>query len=298
MKRGRWIIYLMLLSSLLMLMLLWFGPSPEETQSNMYPRRVVTLSAGLTETVFATGGGDRIVGISRWTQYPPPVGFIPRCGDILEPDFDRILALEPDLLMLPDVSDNLKNFAKAHDIPVATYSLDSPQDVLKNIMLIGQELGNVPQAISLADRIKIDLERIRSSIPDGARPRTALVLHRQKGEAESIAVAGGGGYLDKMLAMVGAENVFSEYAAFADVSYQDLERHDPDVILVWQPGMSMSQGNTVLQQWGARGTLRAVRNGKIQILDDEDLMIPGPRFTLAAYSLLRAIYGESVLIKE
>jgi len=288
----------MLVSSLLMVALLFFRPAPDADESDLYPQRVIALSAGLTETVFATGGGGRLVGVSRWTWYPAQVGFIPRCGDILEPDYDRILALDPDLLMLPKGSETMAKFAEEHDIAVAFYSFESPQDVLRNVMLVGLELGNSAQAIALGNRIQTDLKRIRSRVPESERPKVALVLRRQPDAEERMVVAGGGGFVGKLLALVGAENVFADYEAFADVSYADLERLDPDVILAWQPGMTYVQEQAVLEQWAAQTSLRAVRNGKVRILSDDYLMIPGPRFTLAAYSLLRAVYGESVLRDE
>ena len=63
------------------------------------PQRIVSLAPSLTETLFALGLGDRVVGVTRFCAYPPEVLELPRVGGHLDPNFEAIVSLEPDLVV-------------------------------------------------------------------------------------------------------------------------------------------------------------------------------------------------------
>jgi ABC-type Fe3+-hydroxamate transport system substrate-binding protein len=63
------------------------------------PTRIVSLAPGLTEMLFALGAGDRVVGRTRWCDYPPRVTDIPSVGDGLSPNVESILSRRPDLVV-------------------------------------------------------------------------------------------------------------------------------------------------------------------------------------------------------
>src|SRR5258707_15896998 len=61
--------------------------------------RIVSLSPNTTETLFAIGAGDRLVGRSRFCDYPPEVRSIPSVGGYVDPSLEAILALAPHLVV-------------------------------------------------------------------------------------------------------------------------------------------------------------------------------------------------------
>ena len=71
----------------------WIGSAPEKTQ------RIVSLAPSLTELVFAMGAGNRIVGVTRFDNYPPEVSKLPKVGGFIDPNIEAVVELKPDLVL-------------------------------------------------------------------------------------------------------------------------------------------------------------------------------------------------------
>src|ERR1044072_6994628 len=68
------------------------------------PTRILSTSPSITETLFALGLGDRVVGVSRFCRFPPAVLKVPKVGTFLKPEAEVIAALRPDLVILHELS--------------------------------------------------------------------------------------------------------------------------------------------------------------------------------------------------
>src|SRR5215470_16207350 len=106
------------------------------------PRRVVTLAPNLTEIVFALGAGDRLVGVSEYSDYPEAARAIPRVGG-LEVDPERVAALRPDLV-LAIAEGNAQGAVRALQatgLPVTVTPSGSLDAVLQSVRLVAERLG-------------------------------------------------------------------------------------------------------------------------------------------------------------
>ncbi|MFW6286540.1 MAG: ABC transporter substrate-binding protein [Candidatus Sumerlaeota bacterium] len=302
MKRGRWIIPLMLLATALLLVLTVVDPAQKDAsvQDRVYPRRIITLSSGLTELVFALGAGDRVVGVSDWSSYPAEVGFLPRCGDIAKPREDQILKLQPDLILVPRNAEGVQLFAARHDIASVSYEMDSVLAVMSNTLQIGLELGETSAAVALADRIRQDLERLRVELPEKRRPSVAIVLGRRAGPPSELTIAAKDTFLGQLLRMVGGKNAFHEARGYPVVSAGELQRANPDVIVEIRRGELMPgwYERSLMNDWSVLDGVRAVENQRIHILNQDFMLAPGPRVAQAGYTLLRAVHGEAFLLER
>src|SRR5919198_322825 len=106
-------------------------------------RRIVSLSPATTELLFALGAGDRVVGRTRWCDYPPAARDVPSVGDGLNPNVEAVAARHPDLVVL--YRSPLDETAAASlgrlGIAAALVQQDRLEDVARAARLLGRLTG-------------------------------------------------------------------------------------------------------------------------------------------------------------
>src|SRR6185436_19044152 len=97
------------------------------------PSRIVSLIPAVTEMLFALGAGPRLVGVSSFDRFPPEVAKIPKVGALLDPDLDRILSLQPDLVILYHTQSDLRKQLERAQVPAYVYSHAGLRDVTSTL---------------------------------------------------------------------------------------------------------------------------------------------------------------------
>jgi iron complex transport system substrate-binding protein len=245
-------------------------------------RRIVSLSPATSELVFALGLGDRLVGRTRWCDYPPDVRRVADVGDGLAPNVEAVAARKPDLVLLyasPANRAAAERFA-ALGIPVAALALDRAADLRRAALLVGGLAGATRAADSLVDtfdslRTEVAHEAARHR---GPRPKVYVDVW-----ADPPMTVGRGSYLQEEVEAAGGDNVFDDLrAASATVSLEAIARRDPDVIVVLQTDTSRAPDLLARPGWDA---VRAVREGRILVLDGTLFGRPSLRMPLAERDL-------------
>ena len=244
--------------------------------------------------LFAIGAGAEVAGVSSYDRFPPEALAKPKVGALVDPDFERILSLRPDLVIVYGSQADLIARLERARIPIFRYQHAGLADITATIRAIGDRVGRADQARALADRIERDLAGIRASVAGRPRPRTALIFGRESGSLRGIFASGGVGFLHDMLEVAGGEDIF------ADITRENLQAttemllaRAPEVIIEthaaagWTPARVASEREV----WRALPALPAVRAGRIHILADDRLGIPGPRVAEAVRLLANALHG-------
>jgi len=129
-----------------------------------YPGRIICLTEETTETLYLLGQGDRIVGVSGYTVRPPEARTKPKISAFINAKFDKIVALEPDLILaFSDLQADLVAELIRRGLPVVTFNQRSVAEILQMIRMLGGLVGCQADAERLAERLEADLERIRES---------------------------------------------------------------------------------------------------------------------------------------
>src|SRR6476620_11152931 len=127
-----------------------------------YPQRIVCLTEETTETLYLLGEGDRVVGVSGYTVRPPEARQKPRISSFLHARFDKIEALEPDLILaFSDLQASITTELVSRGYPVFTFNQRSVPKILQMIRILGGIVGVADKAEALADGFEHGLERIR-----------------------------------------------------------------------------------------------------------------------------------------
>lgn len=253
------------------------------------PRRIVSTFPSITETLFALGVGDRVVGVSNYCHYPVAAAALPKVGTYAKPDPERIALLKPDLVIIQKSAAGLADRLSALGIAHAEVSIGSLADTYSMIQEIGRAAGVPERAEKLDAEIRGHLESVRKNTQTTRRPSVLMVVGRTPGMLSNLVAVGPATYLGELLEIAGATNVLKESAiAYPHISLETVVRLNPDVILdSSMMGREDRDGELLLQPWLARHELSAARNGAVYALTSDVLVTPGPR-VVNAVDLLRA----------
>jgi len=192
-------------------------------------RRIVSLSPSITEILFTIGAGPRVVGRTRWGDYPPAASAVPSVGDGLEPNVELVVARHPDLVVFYASQANDRAIAQLGALGIATASikLDRLDDLPGAARLLGRLSGAASRADSLADAFGRELDSARAALPPAAHRAAVIVWDNPP------IVIGAGSFLTELLALAGARNVFADVTQpSAPTSVEALSARDPDLLLV------------------------------------------------------------------
>src|SRR6188508_403695 len=128
-----------------------------------YPQRIVCLTEETTETLYALGAGDRVVGVSGYTCRPPEARQKPRVSAFINARFDKIDALRPDLILaFSDLQADIARELIRRGYPVYTFNQRSVDEILQMIRIVGALVGRADAGDALASRMEAGLDEIRA----------------------------------------------------------------------------------------------------------------------------------------
>ncbi len=258
--------------------------APAQVPAGQKPARIISLVPAVTEMLFAIGAGPAVVGVSSHDTYPAEVTTLPRVGALIDPDFERILTLRPDLVVVYGTQHDLIARLDRVKIPSFQYQHAGLPDITTTIRMVGDRIGRTTEARRLASAIEAEIAAVRARVAGRARPRTALLFGREPGGLRDIYASGGIGFLHDVLVAAGGENVFADVARQGvQATSEQLLARRPEVIIElrasgdWTPAR-IAQERAV---WRALPGLPAVQGNRIHLIADPAILIPGPRVTRA-----------------
>lgn len=233
----------------------------------------------LTEIVFALGAGDRVVAVSEYAVHPPEALMRPKIGGWMDPNREQLLALRADLLLTQGEHPALTAFAEANRLPIQSIRIESLEDIASAVRALGSRLGAESEADALIKQMESARDRIRAAVSDRPPVRAALFMGRMPNSLQGLTTISRGTFLDDLLALAGGTNVFADApGAYPQVSKESLLARNPQVIIEvnpggWPPGAL----DALRKDWSEFGGLDAVRMNRMYFLDQNFLLIPGPR---------------------
>ena len=250
------------------------------------PKRIVSLNPATTELFFALGAGHRLVGRTHFDLYPPAAQAVQDLGSAIPPNVESVLGVRPDLVMLYASNSNRDAATRLHaaGVPTLTLRIDHIADFQRAVVILGRVVGDTARANVVVDSVSRTLERVRAAMQ--AKPR--LTAFWKAWDSPVIAI-GGGSFLSELVDIAGGRNIYGDDPRPAfDVTIEDVVRRDPDVVFA---GPESGERMRAAPAWRA---LRAVREGRILIVDTMLVGRPGVRLGEAAVSLARLMHPGSL----
>jgi iron complex transport system substrate-binding protein len=235
---------------------------------------VVCLTAETAEIAYLVGAGDRVVGVPGTARRPEGVRDKPKVGGFTTFKLDRILALEPDLVLaFSDLQADVASDLIRAGVTVLCTNQRSIDDIFRTILVLGAALGHEAQARDIVRDMRDEIRQIReySSVwPD--RPRVYF-------EEWMDPLIAGIRWVSEAIEIAGGRDVFAELRAEPSakrrvVDPRDVIRRDPEVILASWCGKPVDRAAIASRPgWEQIG---AVQRGEIHELDGADVLSPGP----------------------
>jgi iron complex transport system substrate-binding protein len=129
-----------------------------------FPRRIICLTEETTETLYLLGEQDRIVGVSGYTVRPPEARQKPKVSAYINAEFDKILALNPDLVFaFSDLQADIAAELIRRGVTVFTFNQRSIVEIMEMILTIGRIVGCADKAMQLVTALQSDMDAIAES---------------------------------------------------------------------------------------------------------------------------------------
>ncbi len=259
--------------------------------------RIVSTAPSITETLYALGLGDRVVGVTRFCEFPPEVKHKPQIGGYYDPNFEAIVALRPDLvIMLEEQAEAVPAFAKLK-LETLVILHKTIAGVIDSFRTIGRVCGRGPEGRQMAAEFERRLAVVEKKTKDLPRPRVLGVLDRTfgNGKLADVYVVGDDSYLDTMIQLAGGQNAYQQRGIrYPTVSTEGLLSLNPDVIvdLVPKTGLEQLSRDKLVADWNQLHQVAAVRNRRVLVFDQTYACVPGPRFLQFVEALARALHPE------
>lgn len=261
-------------------------PAPVSQAVPASPRiaspRIVSLAPNLTEIVFAVGAGEQLVGTIEHSDYPAAARRVPRIGDAFLVDFERVLALRPDLILAWEsgtpkaVIERLRSLR----LRVQVFSTYRVIDVAGVVREIGELAGTRNVAEPLAQQFEQGFEQLRQEYRGRAPLRTFIEIN-----ARPLYTVNGKQILSEIVALCGGHNVFDSLNDLApQIGVEAVIAQNPQVIL------SVDETSTeVIEEWQRWQGIEAVRTGNVFSLPANELARATTRLLDGARNVCRTL---------
>lgn len=263
------------------------------------PRRIVSTAPSITELLYSLGLGDRVVGVDRFSRFPPEAQGKAKIGDYVNPNLEAIAALRPDLVIIPANPVKLAERLGTLRLKVLEIDQESIAKLYESFRIVGQATGAGAQAAQLESTVRGQLEAIRVRAAPLKKTRMMFVVGRTPNRLDGLIVVGQASYLNEIIALAGGENVFRDaVASYPAVSLEEVLARNPDVIVdMGDMGDSVSltaeHQREVLRLWARLSSVAAVKQHQVYAVASDAYLVPGPRVVDAAKAFLEMLHPEA-----
>jgi iron complex transport system substrate-binding protein len=247
--------------------------------------RVISLAPNLTEIIFAVGGGEKLVGVTTFCNYPPEAEAIQKVSDTLTPNIESIIALRPQVVFVSTAS-QLETFTKVLDeqkIAVFVTAPNGLEDIYKSITIVGEILGEREQAEALVKGLQARVTLIRHSVSYQNLEKAPRKVFVQI-DKNSLYTIGKDSFITDIIRIAGGVSATAELTtAYPNLSKETAFAMNPDVIII-----SESEGNREPNEVFRNSP--AVKNGRVYSVNADLLSRPGPRIVDALEQIAEKLW--------
>ncbi|MFQ5694545.1 MAG: ABC transporter substrate-binding protein, partial [Terriglobia bacterium] len=250
--------------------------------------RIITLAPNLTEMIYALGLEERLVGVTNQCDYPPAVRAKPRVGDVVKPNLETIIELQPDLVLGTTAGNRRETVALLEEAGIPLYGVNphSVEDILRSIRNLAALAGEPAAGEALAARLRARLEAVAARLATPDTPDALFVIW-----LEPLITAGSDTFLNDVLRRAGARSITARIPqSWPRLSVEEVIERNPDY-LVLPDAHDLRERLARLAAVPPWKNLRAVEQQQIIWLN-EGVLRPGPRLVDAIEELARALHPD------
>jgi iron complex transport system substrate-binding protein len=249
-------------------------------------KRAVSLAPSSTEILHAVGAGPLIVGVDRYSDWPPSARQIEHVGADIDPSLERVLALKPDAVFTA-ASANTEATVQSIErlgLPVIVSQVATLDDIYRDVQMLGDAVERQKEAAQVVAEMRARVAAVSKRV-EGLPPVRAMVIVW----SQPLVVAGSRSHVAELLRLAGGVNLADDSSQpFPTYSLERLVERAPEVLIVG----SHADVNPPLAPLEALTSVPAVKNHHIVLVDGDLLFRPGPRLPEGVEALGRALHPE------
>lgn len=277
--------YLFLLSNLFVSSIAFASISVIDDEGNKINldkpvQRIISLAPNITESLFAAGAGDKIIGAVSYSDYPEAAKQIPRVGGYPSLDLEKIVSLKPDLVIAWTSGNNKKQVQKIQDFGITVFFSEPryPNDIAKTIQRFGVLAGSSDIATKAADEFLQHYHLLQKNFSDKKKVKVFYQIWNKP-----IMTISGQHLISDIIELCGGENVFSDLNTITPrISLESVLASKSEVII--SGGMGKARPEWV-EEWKPWKTLPAVKNEQLYFINPALMQRVGPRILQGADKL-------------
>lgn len=255
--------------------------------------RIVTCAPSLAEYVHFVGAFDRVVGVSRFTEFPPEAAALPAVTDIQAPGLEAIEALRPTLVLCLSSNERVaEHFRKRSGTEVVQLGrVETFDEVARALRVVARSCGVAAGAEPRIAAFEAELAGLRASRTKSPR-RVLMLLGGPELRPGGVTAIGRGTYIDELLQLAGGDNVLdASVGVYPQLNKEALLALDPDVLLFFSEARpDEGELESARRSWTPLATMRAPRDPRgMRFVADPRVMVPGPRALKALPAFREAI---------
>ena len=255
------------------------------------PERIVSHVPSITETLFALGLGERVVGVSDYCDYPEEAKLKPSVGNYYNPTVEKIVELEPDLVLTDGYSEGL--IVQLEDLGITSFVIN-PKDIdhiLRDIELVGKITGTEERAKELLEDMQKRISRVLNQVKDAPRVKVFYVFDAT--DLNSPWTAGPGSIIDSLISMAGGENIAAKAeGSWVQFSIEALVNSDPEIIIIDAHHGTAVIAPAALKEHPVWGRTSAVKEGRVFAVDGDLVNRNGYRIVQGLEEVAKIIHPE------
>jgi iron complex transport system substrate-binding protein len=226
------------------------------------PKRIISLSPGITEALYLLGAGESVIGVTTYCQKPPDAANKEKIGTLLEINTEKVINLKPDLVIGTGLTSSkdmrkLKNLG----INIIIFDISKEFDRLCNIFLeLGKLVGKEKRAGIMVAESKKRVVKIQKKVEVLPRKKVFVQLGSKPLFASTKDY-----FINDLIEFAGGINIFKE-AKSGLISREEVVRRNPDIVIITTMGMA---GGKEQKSWQQYKTINAVKNKHIYLVDSD-----------------------------
>jgi len=250
------------------------------------------MAPNITEILFALGLGGRVVGVTRFCDWPPEAKAIPKIGGLVDPNVEIIRSLDPDLV-IAFRGNPLRVVERIGKLGLPVFILDIGEG-LDNLFPLIERIGRVTRtesaAAGLAAKLRARVETVDAGLRGvHSRPAVFVLLYGQ-----GLWTCGGESYVNDLIDRAGGTNAASSLPKkWALYKRERIIKDDPGVVFILARSASdFAAGRARFARMPGMDGIKAVKEGKIYELDENAASRFGPRLVEVLDRMAELLHPE------
>jgi iron complex transport system substrate-binding protein len=254
------------------------------------PQRIVSLAPSITETLYYLGLGDRVVGVTQFSNYPPEAALKPKVGSYVDLNVEKILTLSPDLVigtMDGNEPDKVYLLEEA-GIPAFIINPRNVRQAIETMATVGHVCGVPEKGAALSLQLSKRVDDIIKKIKRRKKPLVFLQIN-----LKPIMTVNRNTYIHDLIELAGGENIAKdEPITYPRISLEEVIRRKAEVIIIIIMERD-GQFEEAKKEWQRWTTIPAVKNGRVHLVDPDIIDQPSPRVVEGLEALARLLHPEA-----